>query len=149
MDRRDLLQSAAALSIAAMAGPAAAAGKPEEHMKMDHHQGSPYGALAHAATHCVMLGEACIGHCLELLGQGDKAMAECAKSVEQMMAACNALRQLATWNSAYVPRMARVVMDMCKDCEQACRKHEQMHQSCRDCAEACADCTRACAVVAA
>ena len=95
-----------------------------------------------------MLGEACIGHCLELLGQGEKEMAECAKSVEQMMSACNMLRQLATWNSLYVPRMAKVVMDICKDCEDACRKHEKMHETCRKCADSCADCYKECAKVA-
>lgn len=150
MDRRDLLQTAAAFSLAAMAGTTAAAGKPEGHAMMDHHHdGSRYGTLAHAATHCVMLGEACLGHCLELLGKGDTSMADCSKSVVQMMAVCNALRQLATWNSAHVPSLAKVAQNLCTECEQACRKHEKEHAVCRDCAEACAECARECASVAA
>lgn len=147
MDRRELLQTGAALSLAAFSGAATSAEKPMSGMGHHHHMAG-YGSLAHAATHCVILGEACIGHCLELLGEGRKEMAECAKSVEQMMAACNALRQLATWNSAYVPRMARVVLDMCRECEQICRKHEQEHTVCRDCAESCAACAKECAAVA-
>ena len=151
MNRRELLQGSAAFSMAALASVAQAEAQPksEHDMHAHHHGGSPYANLAHAATHCVMFGEACIAHCLELLGQGDKEMAACAKSVQQMMSACNSLRQLSTWNSSYVPRLAKVVMDMCKDCEDECRKHEKMHEACRMCAESCAACNKECAAVAA
>ena len=150
MNRRELIQGGAAFSVAAFTTLAQAKEKPEaaDDMHAGHHGGSPYAELSHAATHCVMFGEACIGHCLELLGQGDKEMAECAKSVEQMMSACNMMRQLATWNSPYVPRMAKVVMDICKDCEDACRKHEKKHESCLKCADSCAACYKECAKVA-
>lgn len=153
MNRREVLQGSAALSMAAFATLAQAEEKPdaapESDMHAHHHHGSPYAELAHAATHCVMIGEACIDHCLQLLGEGDKKMAACAKTVEQMMAACNSLRQLATWNSPYVPRLAKVVKDMCKECEDECRKHENIHQACRDCAESCAACGKECAKIAA
>ena len=151
MNRREVLQGSADLSLAALAGMATAAGKTAKDggHEMHHHGGNAYGDLAHAATHCVMFGEACIDHCLTLLGEGDKEMAACAKSVEQMMSACTMLRQLATWNSPYVPRMATVVMDMCKACEDECRKHEKKHQECKDCAESCAACYAECRKVAA
>ena len=152
MNRRELLQGSAALSATLFAGLAAAADPmpmDHDHMHHQHGAGPDYGALAHAATHCVMFGEACIGHCLELLGQGDKEMAACAKSVEQMLAACTMLRQLATRKSAYVPRMAAVVMDICKACEDECRKHEKKHKECHDCAESCAACYAECKKVAA
>ena len=149
MNRRELLQGSAALSMAAFATLAQAEEKHEAgHDMHAHHHASPYAELAHAATHCVMFGEACIGHCLQLLGEGNKEMAACAKSVEQMTSACNTLRQLATWNSSFVPRMAKVVMDMCKDCEDECRKHEKMHEACRNCAESCAACYKECAKIA-
>ena len=151
MNRRELIQGGAALSAMLMAGLAQGAEKSMEHHHMHHHHGAAgadYSALAHAATHCIMFGEACIGHCLDLLGEGDKEMAACAKSVEQMMAACHMLRQLATWKSAYVPRMAAVVMDMCKACEDECRKHEKKHKECKDCADSCAACYKECKAVA-
>lgn len=152
MNRRELLQGSAALSIAAFASLAAAAEKamPADHDHLHHHHdmGPDYGALAHSATHCVMFGEACIDHCLTLLGEGDKDMAACAKSVEQMLAATNMLRQLATYKSSYVPRMAAVVADMCKACEDECRKHETKHKECKDCAEACAACAAECKKIA-
>lgn len=154
MDRREILQGGVALSAAVFAGMAAAAGmEGHDHdhgpMHQQHAGGADYFELAHAATHCVMFGEACIDHCITLLGQGDKEMAACARSVEELLAACTMLRQLATWKSAYVPRMAKVAMDICKACEEECRKHEKKHQPCRDCAEACADCYKECAKVAA
>lgn len=151
MNRRELLQGSAALTAASFALLADAAEKPASGhgMHEHHHGGSPYAGLAHAATHCVMFGEACVGHCLDLLGNGPAEMAECAKSVEQMMAVCNSLRQLSTWNSRYVPRLAKVAMDVCRDCERACRKHEKEHEACRKCAEACAACHDECAKVAA
>lgn len=156
MDRREILQGGALLSAALFAGMARAAGAGDQdhahehlHHAHDHDGGVNYSDLAHAATHCVMFGEACIDHCITLLGQGEKEMAACARSVEELLAACNMLRQLATWKSAYVPRMAKVAMDICKACEEECRKHEKKHQPCRDCADACADCYKECAKVAA
>lgn len=153
MNRRQLLQGGGALTLAAVAGLAtAAAPAPEMHdHQHDHHHhgaGADYSALAHSATHCVMLGEACIDHCLDLLAQGDKSLAACAKSVEQLLAVCNALRQMATYKSAHVPRLAKLAMDVCKECETECSKHKE-HQACRDCAQACAECHQECAKVAA
>lgn len=149
MNRRELLQGTAALSVAALATltQAAEKQKPAAMGHMHHHHGAPYAELAHAATHCVMIGEACVGHCLQLLGEGKKEMAACAKSVEQLMSVCNSLRQLSTWNSPYVPRLAKVAMDMCKECEDECRKHKE-HQPCLDCADVCAACYKECAKVA-
>lgn len=153
MNRRELLTGSAAASLAAFAALAQAADKMpaghtgHEHMHHHHDSGANYSALAHAATHCIMFGEACIGHCLDLLAQGETEMAACAKSVEQMMAACTMLRQLATWKSAYVPRMAAVVLDMCTACEQECRKHDK-HKECRDCADSCVACAKECKAVA-
>lgn len=150
-----MLQGSAALSLAAFAALADAADNADDHAHMhehDHNHGpaaNPYAALAAATTHCIASGEACIAHCLDLLGQGDKDMAACARSVQQMLATCTALRQLAAAKSPYVPRLAKVVADICLDCEKECRKHEKQHQECHDCAESCAACAKECAAVAA
>ena len=149
MDRREMLKGSAVISLAAFTTLASAADMDmHEHHHHEHAMGADYSALALAAAHCVSSGEACIDHCLDLLSQGDKEMAACAKSVEQVLAACTMLRQLATWKSAYAPRMATVVMDMCKACEDECRKHEKKHKECKDCAESCAACFKECKAVA-
>lgn len=153
MNRRDVLQGSGALTLAAVTGLAAMASsaraaEPHDHHHHHHGVAANYSDLAHSATHCVMLGEACIDHCLDLLAQGDKSLAACAKSVEQLLAICNALRQMATYKSAHVPRLAKLAMDVCKECETECRKHKE-HEACRACADACAECHKECAKVAA
>lgn len=90
-----------------------------------------------------------IAHCLVLLGEGDKELAACAKTVQDTIASCTALRQMAAANFTYVAKLAGVVGDICKDCETECRKHEKKHSVCRDCAEACAKCAKECQKAAA
>ena len=94
--------------------------------------------LAQAAGTCVVVGSACLQHCLTLLAQGDKSMGDCAKAVTQMRAVCDAMSTLAAYNSAYVPRLAKVCIDVCGDCEKACRPHAEHHAVCRACADSCA-----------
>lgn len=136
MDRREML--AAALASAAIAAPSRA----EEH----HHHGAshPNQDVIDASGHCLAVGQACHQHCLELLAQGNREMAACAASVTEMLAACQALQQLASHKSKHLGKMARVALDVCKQCEDECRKHEKKHQACKDCAEACAACAKEC-----
>jgi len=52
----------------------------------------------------VNTGEACVAHCLVLLREGDKELAACAKKVQDTIAFCTALRQMAaailrTWSN--------------------------------------------------
>ena len=142
MNRRELLQSAAALTIAAASTSVSAA---EDHMNHHNHGGgSKYQALQNAAADCVVKGEACIAHCLVLLGQGDKSMADCAKAVNQMLALCGALRNLSAQQSSYTASLAKVALSACTDCEKECRKHEYEHAECQVCAESCAECIVQC-----
>jgi Cys-rich four helix bundle protein (predicted Tat secretion target) len=148
MNRRHLLE---ALALAGLGTAAARAADPPMpgHEHHDHAaMMSKYGDLVADTTHCVNSGEACIAHCLVLLGQGEKELAACAQSVEDTVAACTALRQMAAANSPHVPKLAAVVADICTDCETECRKHEK-HKVCHDCAEACAQCAKECQKAAA
>jgi Cys-rich four helix bundle protein (predicted Tat secretion target) len=148
MNRRELLEgTAGVLTLAAAGGAAFAADMPAEHVHQ--HGGGKYGALATSSGHCIETGQICISHCLELLAKGDKEIAACAQSVQQLISACTTLQQLSNYNSKYVPKMAKLVMDVCKDCEEECRKHEKKHEQCKNCANACADCAKECKNVAA
>lgn len=146
MDRREMLLATGAL--AAVATSAFAADKPmmdgHQHHHQHHPKGAPQQALLESATHCVMAGEICLDHCHDLLSDGDKGMGACAKSVNQMLAVVGALRSLAAQDGTALKAMAKVAFDVCKECEDECRKHEKKHQQCRDCAGACADCAKAC-----
>ena len=146
MDRRDMLLRTAAAGMAAMATGAMAA---DEHSHRAHQAGGKYQALADSTADCVSTGENCLSHCLVLLGESDKDMAGCAKSVNQMLSVCNALMRLSAQEATYVPTMAALAAQVCKDCEDECRKHEQKHEQCKACAQACAACLKECKKVAA
>lgn len=101
-------------------------------------------ALLNAALECVKRGELCSAHCVMLLGQGDKTLAECQRRVRETVAVCGALASLAAQGSAVTGKLAAVALEVCRSCEQECRKHEKQHAICKDCAEACVACAREC-----
>ena len=151
MNRRNMFMAAAAIGLASSI-PARAADDPATGSAHHHdHAGAMghYPDLVAATSHCLVTGDACLTHCLTLLGEGDREMAACAGTVRSVIAACTALRELAAANSPRVGRLAAVVADICQDCETECRKHEKKHTVCRDCAEACANCVKECQKAAA
>lgn len=146
MDRREALGTLVAASFTALAANSAMA---QEHEHHHHHADPKNQALVDSAQSCLATGEACLAHCLELLGQGDKEMAACAKSVNQMLAMVETLRKLAITESRFLPRYAALCAEMCGDCEKECRKHENKHTECKACADSCAACIKECKAVAA
>lgn len=78
------------------------------------------------------------------MAEGDKSLAGCARSVQQMLPVCAALQQLAVQRSPHLAAYARVAAQICRDCEKECRRHEGHHAACKDCAEACAACAKEC-----
>jgi Cys-rich four helix bundle protein (predicted Tat secretion target) len=156
MNRRDVLDlglSAGLLSIgvaAAAESPAAGTQDMHEMSKMHSHLAadSQYADLIAATSRCITTGDSCLSHCLTLLGQGDKDLAACAKTVRDTIAACTALQQLAASGSSHVKALATVVSAICADCETECRKHER-HPVCKECEKACHDCKTLCDKVAA
>ena len=152
MKRRDLLQVTAlsGLTLATAAtqaadNPTAPPGATGAHV---HDAPSPYRELVVTSSACVKTGDLCLSHCLTRLGGGDTELAACARTVRDTIAACGALQQLAAANSPHVRDLAKVVSDVCADCEAECHKHAQ-HPVCRDCEKACQDCKQACDKAAA
>jgi Cys-rich four helix bundle protein (predicted Tat secretion target) len=144
MERRELLLAASSLTLASLAASAeqAAGGHDMAHQ----HHGAP-SPLLDSATHCVRAAQLCQAHCFDLLSQGDKTLASCARSVTGLEAVCHALAVLAAQKSPLLPRYAAVARDVCKACEDECRKHAE-HAPCKDCADACADCAKECSNIA-
>lgn len=142
MNRRELLVGGIALAGAAMVGQATAQTDTHEHAH--HHGGGVSGTLTLAIADCIQKGEACLNHCIELLGQGEREMAACAKTVNEMLAVCGALRQLANQNSQQSARMAAIAMDVCRQCEDECKKHAAKHETCKACGESCKACYDEC-----
>ena len=118
-----------AAGVAAMAIQAMPAGAAES--------GDKAAALADAASGCVRAGEACLQHCLDLLAKGDTGIADCAKTVTQMLAICRAVGPIADARGKYLPAMAQLCQTACTDCAEACRKHAEHHAVCKACMEAC------------
>jgi len=113
----------------------------------EHHHhpgaGSKHSALIDASHACMTTGDACINHCLESLGTGDKSLGECAKSVEAMLPMVTATAKLAAQDGKRLKELAAVCGKACRDCEAECKKHEQ-HPECKACGEACAKCAAEC-----
>lgn len=147
MERREALKTVAATIAGAISGAALAA----EHDHHHDHAGlaKRNAGLIAASGDCLKTGEACLAHCLYLLGNGDKTMAACAQSVNELLASCTALMKLAGQDSRYVPAFAKVAAEVCANCEKECRKHEKHHEECRACAESCAACLKECKKAAA
>ena len=151
MDRREMLKVATGGLMLAAAGNAAfAAEKTKQPADHQHAHVKKNQSLIDAAADSVKTGQACLQHNLEILSQGEnKGMAICAMRVNDMIAACTAIEQLANYNSPHVPKMAKVVMDICKDCEKECRKFEKEHEICKQTAESCVVCFNECKKITA
>ena len=132
MNRRQFL-GGTAVSLAAAASFARAHGN---HSHKGHSHAAPaaasktYEAARKAAAHCVEAGQICLAHCIRLLSQGDTSMKDCATGVNQMLALCGALQNLAAQNSPLTPSLAkslrRSVQTMCRSVQTTRRSSCRM-----------------------
>lgn len=116
----------------------------DEHAHHQHTVDSGRERLIEHASDCIKKGQACSAHCMDLFRMGDTTVAACADSVQEMLAACTALSQLAAYDSKHLKDMVKVCIGICQDCEKECRKHEKKHAECRACANSCSDCIKVC-----
>lgn len=137
-NRRNLLLGSVAVATALAAAPAFSAGGHE------HHAENPNAGLIDAALDCVKKGDVCQQHCIELVKAGDTSIADCLRTVVDMLPMCATLTKLASHQSVHLAALARVCIAVCEDCEKECRKHENKHAACKACAESCAACIEAC-----
>jgi Cys-rich four helix bundle protein (predicted Tat secretion target) len=99
---------------------------------------------ADAAAHCAVVGETCMEHCIRSLSSGSQMMAECAKTVQQMLVLCRAMASLAAMGSPHAKELAKLCAAVCAECKAVCEKHAGHHDECKNCAESCAACEEAC-----
>lgn len=145
MNRREVLLGGLALAGAAMVANAHAEEHQHDMSTHEHHHTNPiYSALATSAADCIQKGQTCLSHCLTLLGEGEKEMASCAKSVNQMLAICGALQQLTNQNSKLLAKQAALALEACEQCQEICKKHADKHPECKACGESCAACAKEC-----
>ena len=137
MNRRELLIGTGALLTTLFTKKAFAAST-----KHDHTNVKKFENIIDSGLNCVKKGEACIQHCLAHFG--DASLAECAARVQEMLPICGTLSKLASYESRHLKEYIKVCIQVCKDCEKACRVHENEHVPCKECADACARCIAEC-----
>lgn len=93
---------------------------------------------------CIKMGEICNQHCMHMFQMGDTTLADCSISVQELVAACNVVLKLASFNSSHLNDFIRASIKVCETCEEECKKHAEKHIQCKDCAEACRDCIDFC-----
>lgn len=96
---------------------------------------------------CLKTGATCLSHCNELLAKGITNMAECQKSVMNMLAVCEALSKVAAYHNAdekLIKSLAKTCAEYCRACQKSCEKHAQHHAICKECMESCIACAKAC-----
>jgi Cys-rich four helix bundle protein (predicted Tat secretion target) len=148
INRRELLVGVGALAVAASAGAAFAADKGGH----DKHAADKHAAMAgkkdeglvETSLDCLKKGEACIKHCLDTFAAGETMMAECAAKAQEMVVVCQGLSYLASYNSKHLKKYVAACIDVCTDCEAACRKHAEHAAPCKECADACLKCIEQC-----
>jgi Cys-rich four helix bundle protein (predicted Tat secretion target) len=144
MNRRHLLLGATqAAAVAAMSTASAA------DQKASPVQQAVNKPLLDAAYNCSKIAEVCLAHCQMTLSAGDTMLKDCSVSVAQLLPVCETLASLTAQGSKYLAKYAKFALEVCKDCEKECRKHESHHTQCKDCANACAACAKECQKIAA
>lgn len=134
--RRKLLAGAGATLAMAATAPTMAAGGHH------HHHDSLDNGVVEASLHCLKTGQACLNHCMGEFKAGNAEMADCAASVQEMLAMCATMSQMASLESRHVKKVADACIAVCDDCIEACNRHAKKHQVCKDCAQACKDCIK-------
>jgi Cys-rich four helix bundle protein (predicted Tat secretion target) len=145
MERRSFVT---ALGLAALTAPASAASeKPAKPAPQELRPKPSYVALARASSICLAAGQDCLRRALPALKTKDVALADCANSTADVVAACGALAALAGLGSPYAPAFARTVADLCLACKKDCDKLPGVAE-CAALGAACASCAAECAKAA-
>ena len=145
MQRRSFVT---ALGFAALTAPASVASeKPAKPAPREIPAKPSYAALARASSICLAAGQNCLRRALSALATKDVALADCANSTADVVAACGALAALAGLGSPYAPALARTVADLCLACQKDCDKLPGVAE-CAALGAACASCAAECAKAA-
>jgi Cys-rich four helix bundle protein (predicted Tat secretion target) len=145
MERRSFVT---ALGFAALTAPAPAAPeKPAKPAPREVRPKTSYAALALASSMCLAAAQDCLRRAFAALATKDVALADCASSAADVVAACGALAALAGFGSPYAPAFARTVADLCLACKKDCDKLPRVAE-CAALGAACASCAAECAKAA-
>lgn len=142
MDRRQLVSGAAVAGAASVLGVTLGSATAAAST-------GAWAKVAETAAACQTTGDACVAHCIAELAKGNKAMAECLASVNDMLASTGALMKLASYGSKHAKAHAKACAEVCKECAKICEVHAKHMDVCKRCMEACQACEKACVAAAA
>ena len=135
--RRNVLLGASAVAGLSMAG-SVIGGESHKH----HHAKNPNLSIVDTSLACMKTGQACLSHCMSEFKQGNNKMADCASTVQEMLAMCSVMSQMVGFESTHVKKVASACIDVCDSCIKECDKHATDHESCKVCRDACKDCVK-------
>jgi len=149
MDRREFVSalSTTALGVFAAQSAAAAENMPGEKPVAKRAVPKELKKIADATAECLKTGSVCLAHCQSLLGAGDTSLAECQRTVMNMLATCDGMAKVASYNNADeadIKAFARVCALFCRACEKNCEPHISHHTECKACHDSCKTCASAC-----
>ena len=138
MNRRDFIRAGATAGAVFSTGVAmAAAEKPQKGKSQVDREARDQ--LISLASHCIEQAKRCQSHCIDLLSVGDDEMAECLRSVSEMLPACDMLLTHVSLNSDFLNDTGKLCAKVCSACEKVCREHAKSHGICKKCADSCKD----------
>jgi hypothetical protein len=79
-------------------------------------------------------------------------MAECQRTVMNMLAVVSAMGDVAGYRNANpksIKALAAACAQFCRACAAACEPHKDHHEECKACLESCVECAKACDAYAA
>lgn len=143
MNRKDFLKTSA-ISVASVTAVSNLLAQTHDHDKMASTGASKnkYSKAMMSAIHCQLAAEACLAHCINEMGKGDKTLAKCANSTREVIAACEAFVKMASSESSFTGKIADLCEDVCKSCAAECKKHAEHHSVCKDCMDSCLSCAK-------
>lgn len=156
MDRRKFVTGATAASLGVIAS--TAMGGNHKHHKGHSSKLSASGVnkskldkIIDSSSECLKDGQACLVHCQRLLASGDTSMAECQAAVLNMLASCEAMMKVASYDNmskSLIQDLAATCARICENCAKACELHSKHHKECKACYESCLKCIKACKAIA-
>jgi Cys-rich four helix bundle protein (predicted Tat secretion target) len=99
-----------------------------------------YRKAMESASECLTKAQICQTHCIEDLASGSKMLADCLRTVNDVISACTAFISIASANSKFSKKTAELCIDICEACQKECKKHASHHEICKECGESCKAC---------
>jgi Cys-rich four helix bundle protein (predicted Tat secretion target) len=159
LGRRDVFAGVAGVAALLAARGANAQPKPDKPADAQHHPAAhksaaspppPSPALAkilETTQACVRDGRVCLARCTDHLAAGAQGMAECQRSVMNMLAVTEAMSAVAGYRNAnpkQIKALAAACAEFCRACAATCEPHKDHHRECKLCMESCMACAKAC-----